>query len=63
MLNSNAIIYMTYDEIAKELAARPDRNDDYIQESVCRRHGVDLDSLPEDDCRLIKRLIRKYAKG
>ena len=54
---------MTYDEIAKELAARPDRNDDYIQESVCRRHGVDLDSLPEDDCRLIKRLIRKYAKG
>lgn len=62
MLSSNAVMYMTYDAIARELAARPDRNDDDVQYSVCRKHGVDLDSLPYDDCRLIKSLIRKYAR-
>ena len=61
-MTPNQIMYLTYVEIADELAARPDRNELDTQIAVCRRHGVDLDRLPQDDCDLIARLVAQKLR-
>ena len=61
-MNGIEIMYLTYVEIADELAARPDRNELDTQIAVCRRHGVDLDRLPQDDCDLIARLVAQKMR-
>lgn len=61
-MSGNEIMYLTYVEIADELAARPDRDELDTQIMVCRRHGVDLDHLPQDDCDLIARLIAQKVR-
>ena len=55
-------MYMIYNDIAKELVARPDRNELDTQIAVCRKHGVDLDRLSQDDCDLIARLIAQKLR-
>ena len=61
-MNGTEIMYFTYVAIAEELAARPDRNELDTQIAVCRKHGVDLDRLPQDDCDLIARLIAQKLR-
>ena len=61
-MNGTEIMYLTYVAIAEELAARPDRDELDTQIMVCRRHGVDLDRLPQDDCDLIARLIAQKVR-
>lgn len=50
------------DAAARELANYPEaQNDADLQEAICRKHGVFLDCITDDEAEMLSRLVEQYA--
>lgn len=48
---------------AQELANRPEAQDDEsLQYEICRKHGVFLDCMTDDEFSEFERLVQEYAR-
>ena len=49
---------------AKELAQNPRSNNNYsLQDSICRRHGIFLDSMTIDELEEFARIVEEFMGG
>lgn len=55
---------ISFDNAAQELARTPmAQNDEALQDAICRKHGVFLDNITDDEIRHLELLVEKYAKA
>lgn len=55
--------FFSLDAAAKELAHTPAAQDDpNLQDAICRKYGVFLDCITDDEIAYLKSLIENYAK-
>lgn len=55
---------ISFDNAAQELARVPAaQNDAALQEAICRKHGVFLDNITDDEVRHLEMLIEEYARA
>lgn len=54
--------YVQFNAIAEDLAKSPSRDNEKTQRRICRKHGVNYDSLTDSDCEWIKSLIVSYMR-
>lgn len=49
---------------AMELARHPESQyDEDLQEAICRRYGIFLDSITDDEAEHLSRLVEEYANA
>lgn len=54
---------LSLDAAARELAERPEAQDNpALQDAICRKHGVFLDCITDDEVEMLSRLVEQYAR-
>lgn len=54
--------FFSLDATARELANTPQAQDDEtLQAAICRKHGVFLDCITDDEAEYLSRLVEEYA--
>lgn len=49
---------------ARELARNPKSNNNYsLQDSICRKHGIFLDSMARDELEEFARIVEEFMGG
>lgn len=56
--------FFSLDAAAIELANTPQAQDDAaLQDAICRKHGVFLDCITDDEVEYLSRLVEAYANN
>lgn len=52
----------SFELAARELARTPSTSENYeLQDLICRKHGVFLDNLTDDEVIMLSRMVEEYA--
>lgn len=53
----------SFELAARELARHPEaQNDEHLQDAICRRYGIFLDNITDDEAEMLSRMIEEYAR-
>lgn len=53
----------SFELAARELARVPEAQfDENLQEAICRRYGIFLDNITDDEAEMLSRMVEEYAK-
>ena len=64
MLSEGALYGASKLAVARELARNPNSNNNYsLQDSICRRHGIFLDSMTQDEKEEFCRIVEEFIGG
>lgn len=64
MLSAGALYGASKLAAARELARNPNSNNNYsLQDSICRRHGIFLDSMTQDEKEEFCRIVEEFIGG
>ena len=52
----------SFELAARELARTPSANENYeLQDLICRKYGVFLDNITDDEVIMLSRMVEEYA--
>lgn len=53
----------SFELAARELARTPEAQDNpYLQASICRKYGIFLDNITDDEIEMLSRIVEEYSR-
>lgn len=54
----------SFELAARELADRPEaQGNEELQRNICRKYGILLDNITEDEASMLSSMVENYSKG